>query len=86
MLGYVLYRLINFYSLLIVAECILSWFPVSGIVGDIYEALRSITEPFVGIFRQIIPSVGGGGMRVDFSPMIAIVVLDIIGRVVLYLL
>lgn len=86
MFGYVLYRLINFYEILILVECILSWFPVEGILGDIYEALRSITEPFIGIFRRLIPSVGGAGMRIDFSPMIAIFVLDIIGRVVIRLL
>lgn len=86
MLGYVLYRLINFYEVLILVECILSWFPVDGIVGDVYEALRSITEPYVGFFRRLIPSVGGAGMRIDFSPMIAIFVLDIIGRVVIRLL
>lgn len=85
MIGYVIYRLLRFYELLIVIECILSWFPVDGIVGDIFEAIRSITEPYVGIFRRLIPSVGGGGMRIDFSPMIAIIVLDIIGRVVLSL-
>ena len=44
-LMFVLYRLIDFYELLILAECILSWFPVGGIVGDIYEALRASSTP-----------------------------------------
>ena len=82
-LGYILYRLIDFYELLILAECILSWFPVGGVVSDIYEVLQRLTEPVVGVFRRLIPSVGGGGVRVDFSPMIAILVLDLVKRFVI---
>ena len=84
-LGYLLYRLIDFYELLILAECILSWFPTEGVLGDIYEALRRLTDPFVDIFRKLIPMVGGGPVRVDFSPMIAIIVLDLIKRLVISL-
>jgi uncharacterized protein YggT (Ycf19 family) len=82
-LAYVLYRLVDFYELLILAECILSWFPVGGVVGDFYQALRSIVDPFVDIFRRLIPSVGGSGMRLDFSPMIAIIVLDLVKRLII---
>jgi uncharacterized protein YggT (Ycf19 family) len=80
---FVLYRLIDFYELLILAECILSWFPVGGIVGDIYQALQRIVDPFVDIFRRLIPSVGGSGMRLDFSPMIAIIALDLVKRLII---
>ena len=86
-LRYIFFRLIDFYELLIVAECILSWFAMNqqGLVYDIYVALRKITEPFVGIFRRLIPSMGAGGIGIDFSPMIAIIVLDLIKRLVLRL-
>ena len=79
----ILFRLIDFYELLILAECILSWFPVGGIVGDIYQALQRIVDPFVDIFRRLIPSVGGSGMRLDFSPMIAIIALDLVKRLII---
>lgn len=82
-LVFVLYRLIDFYELLILAECILSWFPVGGIVGDVYQALQRIVDPFVDIFRRLIPSVGGSGMRLDFSPMIAIIALDLLKRLII---
>ena len=83
-LRFVLYRLIDFYELLILAECILSWVALAGgdMVRDIYEAISRITEPFVGIFRRLIPSIGGGGMGIDFSPMIAIIVLDLLKRLI----
>lgn len=83
-LRFVLYRLVDFYELLILAECILSWVALAGgdMVRDIYEAISRITEPFVGIFRKLIPSIGGGGMGIDFSPMIAIIVLDLLKRLI----
>lgn len=85
-LRYVLFRLVDFYELLILAECILSWVPMrEGALRDIYEAICQLTEPFVGIFRRLVPGVGGGGVRVDFSPMIAIIALDVIKRVILSL-
>ena len=83
-LRFILYRLVDFYELLILAECILSWVALAGgdMVRDIYEAISRITEPFVGIFRKFIPSIGGGGMGIDFSPMIAIIVLDLLKRLI----
>lgn len=84
-IGFILYRLVDFYELLILATCILSWFPARGLLGDIYQALRRVTDPFIDIFRRIIPNVGGQGMSIDFSPMLAIVVLDLIKRFVLRL-
>lgn len=84
-IGYLLYRLIDYYELLIIVECVLSWIPAGGIIGDVREALRRITDPFVDLFRRVVPDVGGAGMRIDFSPMIAIVVLDIVKRFVIRL-
>lgn len=82
----ILFRLIDFYELLIVAECILSWVPASsGAFADFKGALRQITDPFVDIFRRIIPGVGAGGIGIDFSPMIAIIALDVIKRLVISL-
>ena len=39
--------------------------------------LRDICEPFLRIFRRIIPAFGG----LDFSPILAIITLQIINRV-----
>ena len=42
-----------------------------------YNGLAWVVEPFVGIFRKVIAPIGG----VDFSPLVAILVLDIFIRV-----
>ncbi len=86
-LFFLVYRLIDVYELLIVAECIFSWIPVNeGVLYDIKGALRQLTDPFVDIFRRLIPMASAGGMGIDFSPMIAIIALDVIKRVVIALL
>lgn len=73
----VLLALINFYSILIVVYVLMSWIPqgASRIVEDIRSVLASICEPYLGIFRRVIPPLG----MVDFSPIVAILVLELIG-------
>lgn len=76
-LTYVVSRVLDFYSLLILVYVILSWFPVGrgGVISDIYRVLASICEPYIGIFRRIVPVAGVGGAGVDFSPLVALLVL-----------
>ena len=63
--------LLDFYQLLIFAYIILSWFRPTGVLFDVYRTLGTLTEPWLGIFRRLIPPVG----TIDFSPMVAILVL-----------
>lgn len=76
-----LYRLIDFYSLLIVIECLLSWFRISGsgLIEDIYGAIATVVDPYLDLFRRILPPV----MGVDFSPVVAILVLQLVERLIL---
>jgi uncharacterized protein YggT (Ycf19 family) len=49
----------------------------SRTVDSVLQFLRDICEPFLRIFRRIIPAFGG----FDFSPILAIITLQIINRV-----
>lgn len=64
---------------LIIARALLSWFPIShgGIFGTIFALISSITEPIISPIRRLIQRspLGGGGMMIDFSPMIAIILI-----------
>lgn len=73
-LAYIVNRVLDFYGLLILFYVILSWFPVGrgGVLSDIYRVLASVCEPYIGIFRRIVPIAGAG---IDFSPLIALLVL-----------
>ena len=52
--------------------------PYSRTVDVVLGFLRDICEPFLRIFRRLIPSFGG----IDFSPILAIVSLHIINSIV----
>jgi YggT family protein len=77
--------LIYVYILLIFAHIVLGWLPVLGVripysrtSSAVIGFLRDVCEPFLRIFRRIIPGMGA----FDFSPIIAIVVLEILNGVV----
>lgn len=80
-IGYVVYRLLNFYEMLIFVQVLLSWFVSSGnrFVVDVYGALSTLVDHFVNLFRRFIPPFAG----LDWSPFIAILVLQLVQRLVL---
>ena len=51
--------------------------PYSRATDVILGFLRDVTEPYLRIFRRMLPSMGG----FDFSPIIAIIVLELINAV-----
>ncbi len=83
-IGQVIRALLNFYEMLIVVWCILSWFPVreGSLVGDVAVVVNRLVAPYMNLFRRFVPPLGG----IDFSPIIAIFALSIIENVVLPLL
>lgn len=74
-------RLFNVYEFLIVVWCLMSWVPRSSGNGGIdafRDALGMLVEPYLGVFRRLIPPMGG----IDFSPIVAIFALTLIERLV----
>lgn len=68
---------INIYLLLIFIRLILSWFQTAEIAYQAISFLSPITDPYLNIFRSFIPPLGG----IDLSPILAIIVLQLIGSV-----
>ena len=52
--------------------------PYSRSSNAVLGFLRDVCEPFLRIFRRILPSFGG----FDLSPIIAIIVLEVVNRVI----
>jgi uncharacterized protein YggT (Ycf19 family) len=80
-----LLALIRVYYWLIIARILLSWIPLpeNDIVRMVYRFIYDATEPYLGLFRRLIPSLGKkGGVGFDFSPILAIMVLFIIENLV----
>jgi YggT family protein len=45
----------------------------SGALADIYAALGKICDPYLNLFKRLIPPIGG---MVDITPIIALLVLQ----------
>lgn len=71
------------YSWLILVRVLLSWFPVNP-YNPIMKFIYEVTEPFMAPMRRILPP--SPAMPIDFSPVLAIFVLQLLERVVLGLL
>ncbi len=79
MIASVVDRAISLYSLLIFVYIILSWLPASGTVWEIRRMLGTLVEPYLGLFRRIVPPMG----MIDITPIVAIFVLQYVIRTVL---
>lgn len=73
--------LFNFYEYSMLAYILTSWFPQIK-NNFIVEFLEAICEPYLKIFRKIIPPFG----MLDISPIAALVVLSVIENLIIMLL
>ncbi|MBR3689856.1 MAG: YggT family protein [Eggerthellaceae bacterium] len=74
MLIYLIVKLADAYSMIIFVYVMMSWLPTaSGIIGDIYTVLGRICDPYLNLFKKLIPPIGG---MVDITPIIALLVLQ----------
>ena len=70
--------LFYFYYILIIIRIFLTWLPNIDLDSQPYYGIRSITDPFLNIFRGIIPPIG----MLDISPILAIILLQILQGVI----
>lgn len=70
--------LFNFYEFAILAYILSSWFP-NFRNNFIVEFLQTICEPYLKIFRKLIPPIG----MMDISPVLALIGLSIIQRLIM---
>jgi len=68
---------VQFYSYLLIIRVLLTWFPTVDWSSQPFAALSQISDPYLNLFRSIIPPLGG----MDFSPILAFVALNIVGGV-----
>ena len=67
-------NIFTFYSILIVLRIFLTWIPSIDWNQQPIKSVREVTDLYLNIFRKFIPPMGG----LDFSPIIAIIVLNIL--------
>jgi YggT family protein len=75
------------YLLCVFAYILTSWIPLPYNVwlNRIQRFLYDVVDPYLRLFRRFIPQVSLGGLGLDLSPIVAIIVLYAVLRVVLRL-
>ena len=72
-------RLVNqlfyFYYILLILRIFLTWIRNIDWDSQPFIAIRQLTDPFLNIFRGIIPPIGG---VLDISPILAIILLQLL--------
>ena len=72
----------NFLVGVLVLRALMSWFPLNrtGFSGKLYVILTTLTDPIVAPCRRLIQrsAIGGPGMVIDISPMLAFIAIHII--------
>ena len=68
----VLSQTLQIYSTLLLIRVLLTWFPSIDWSNGILSALTSITDPYLNIFRGVIPPIGG----FDISSILAFLLLN----------
>ena len=77
-IGQFLGPLIQLLALAVLVRALLSWF-VRDPYNPIVQILDSVTEPILQPLRQIVPRFG----MMDLSPLVAIIVLQVIASLIL---
>ena len=68
----VLGRTLEIYSLILLVRVLLSWFPNLDWGNPVLSTVSSITDPYLNVFRGLIPPLGG----IDLSALVAFLALN----------
>ena len=77
----VLGQTLQIYSFILIVRVLLTWFPSIDWSNGILSAICSITDPYLNIFRGIIPPIGG----LDISSILAFLLLNVVQDLLLRL-
>lgn len=81
--------LIIVYVVLIFVRIIVSWFrsiPYHPVLSAFLTFVHDVTDPYLNLFRRLIPMARVGPAAIDLSPMIATFVLFIVGGIAVSLI
>jgi YggT family protein len=62
-------------TILIILRALMTWVPNLNPMNPIVQFLVQTTEPILAPLRAVMPR----GMMIDFTPMIAIIILQVVG-------
>ena len=77
------------YLVLIFIRILMSWIPrmpYNRYLSAILKFVSDVTDPYLNLFRRILPPVRLGGAGLDLSPIVATFVLIIVSQIVVSLI
>ena len=74
------FQIINFYYYILIIRIFLSWIQTIDWDSQPFAFISAITDPFLNIFRGIIPPIGG---MLDISPILAFLALWLVQNFVI---
>ncbi|HKF82994.1 MAG TPA: YggT family protein [Solirubrobacterales bacterium] len=77
------------YTILIFIRIVASFvprMPYNPYLRAVLDFAHETTDPYLNFFRRFLPPMGGGGLAIDLSPMIAIILLFVAQAVVVGLI
>jgi len=81
------------YIILIFARIVLSWvitfrgsIPHNRALRAVTDFIEQVVDPYLNLFRRVIPPIGGSRMALDLSPIIGVFVLIILQGIVVGLI
>jgi YggT family protein len=81
--------LFTVYLILIFIRILLSWvprLPYNPVLHAVVSFVHDVTDPYLRLFRRVLPPVGGSGFALDLSPIIAIIVLYVAQAIIVGLI
>jgi YggT family protein len=81
------------YIILIFARIVLSWvvafrgsLPYNRALRVVTDFIESVVDPYLNLFRRLLPPIGGSRMALDLSPIIGVIVLLVLQGIVVGLI
>lgn len=81
------------YIILVIASVAISWvisfrgsLPYNAPLRAVTGFVEATTAPYLNAFRRILPPIGAGGMALDLSPMVGLILLFVMQAIVVGLI
>jgi YggT family protein len=77
------------YIVLIFLNVLSSWIPrmpYSPALRAVLDFITETTNPYLNFFRRFLPPLGGGGIAIDLSPIVGVIVLFVLQAIVVGLI
>ena len=76
----ILAYLVEAYVVVLIARALLSWLPArpGSMLSHVVRVLDSVTEPVLRPIRRVLPPIRAGGMGIDLSIIIVVIVAELV--------